>query len=367
MAHIRNILFLLLFCGCLILMEFTPSALILWLLSGSFSFFGHAFPAHRCILFLGIVVFGVLSCFFPVLFCLLPLFLYDACRFPKWLPIWFFILSLRHLMSHSPLTIFLTGLGCFAAVLLFVQNQRLLELEQVLHHTRDQLIAQNRHLGSQNRVLSQTQSEAVSVAILTERNRIAREIHDNVGHLLTRSILQLGAVQVINQADHLKAPLSDLRETLDTAMTSIRSSVHDLHDDAIHLQRAAEACIRTLPKRFQVHLDFDASETMPKEVKSCFLGILRESISNIIKHSNGDTVTIVCREHPAFYQLSILDNGNSGKVEPTGIGLYNMQKRADYVHGIFYAEPTREGFRVFLTVAKMDGKVKIMGQQKGDG
>ena len=49
------------------------------------------------------------------------------------------------------------------------------------------------------------QDTEIYLATLKERNRIAREIHDNVGHMLSRSILMVGALKTVNQAENLKS------------------------------------------------------------------------------------------------------------------------------------------------------------------
>ena len=67
-----------------------------------------------------------------------------------------------------------------------------------------------------------------------ERTRIAREIHDNVGHLLTRAIMQAQAGKTVAKAtnDTVAAQgFATLGATLDDAMTMVRRSVHDLEDD----------------------------------------------------------------------------------------------------------------------------------------
>ena len=87
-----------------------------------------------------------------------------------------------------------------------------------------------------NQALIEKQNADIHAATLSERNRIAREIHDNVGHMLTRSLLQVGALKVIAGDDSLDEPLTELQNTLNTAMTNVRTSVHDLHDDAIDLE-----------------------------------------------------------------------------------------------------------------------------------
>ncbi|MGC7323280.1 histidine kinase dimerization/phosphoacceptor domain-containing protein, partial [Mycobacteroides abscessus subsp. massiliense] len=65
--------------------------------------------------------------------------------------------------------------------------------------------------------------------------RIAREIHDSVGHLLSSSLLQVGALLAVNKNEKTRGNLVALKETLTNAMNSIRSSVHDLYDESIDL------------------------------------------------------------------------------------------------------------------------------------
>ena len=182
--------------------------------------------------------------------------------------------------------------------------------------------------------MQRNQDYEIYLATLKERNRIAREIHDNVGHMLTRSILQLGALSVINKDETVGEAINDLSGTLNTAMTSIRSSVHDLHDDSIALKPAVEDCIRPLKDRFAVSCDYDFSERMSRDVKLCFIGVIKEALSNTAKHSDGDSIKIIIREHPALYQLSIADNGSCPeKIDESGMGLANMRERAASLNG----------------------------------
>ena len=69
-------------------------------------------------------------------------------------------------------------------------------------------------LSNKNRHLLVQQEQEIRIAILDERNRIAREIHDHVGHLLSSALLQIGAIQAIQKEDKLKEPLQNLRDTL---------------------------------------------------------------------------------------------------------------------------------------------------------
>ncbi len=85
------------------------------------------------------------------------------------------------------------------------------------------------------------------LATLAERGRIAREIHDNVGHLLTRSICRWRRCRWCTATTSGCAASSpQVGDTLHEAMGCVRASVHDLHDDAFDLEtqirEAADAC-----------------------------------------------------------------------------------------------------------------------------
>ena len=78
-------------------------------------------------------------------------------------------------------------------------------------------------LEEKNRELIERQDYEIRLATLNERGRIAREIHDHVGHLLSRSILQIGALMVTASNEEEKENLSTLHETLSQAMDRIRT------------------------------------------------------------------------------------------------------------------------------------------------
>ena len=158
-------------------------------------------------------------------------------------------------------------------------------LEQRLMKLRDDSTEKNLLLEEKNRMLAEKQDYEIYAATLKERNRIAREIHDNVGHLLSRSILITGAAKALNASDALSPVLDNLDHSLNQAMTSIRSSVHDLHDESLNLKEAAES----LTSDFTfcpVTLHYDMGFEVPREIKYCFISIVKEALSNVARHSN---------------------------------------------------------------------------------
>lgn len=305
-----------------------------------------------------IFCYAFLTLWKPIFGLYLPLFLYDAIYFSGYPAIGVTaacgIFSLFFLPKKLIFPLLTTYF--FAAVLsLFCsQIQRLLT---ELHYCRDTSAETELHLRERNNALREKQDYEIHVATLSERNRIAREIHDNVGHMLTRSILQTGALKVVNKEPIIDEGLSTLNDTLNTAMTSIRESVHDLHDEAIDLQLAVTELV-TAAKRPHISLTYDVEENVPKEMKYAFIAIIKEAINNMQKHSNADTSRIILREHPGFYQLQIRDNGTtaSGKnVSITnGIGLTNMEERVIALGGNIEID-TGNGFCINISILKKEG------------
>lgn len=111
----------------------------------------------------------------------------------------------------------------------------------------------------------------------------------------------------------------------------------------------------------QIELEVLA-EHAPANVANCFAAVLREALSNAMRHACAQTVTVRCMEHPSFYQLIVTDDG-IGEVRAStrnateGMGLGSMRERVEALDGTFTAGPRAgaPGWRVFATVPKQQG------------
>lgn len=258
------------------------------------------------------------------------------------------------------------GVCLVAAVVLGRRTGRMEQLENEKIRLRDTSTELNLVLWEKNKSLMEKQDYEIYLATLRERNRIAREIHDNVGHMLSRSILQVGALGTVHKEEPLHGQLTSVNDTLNQAMNSIRESVHDLHDDAIDLHQAVMEATRTMNENYQVTIDYDMTPEVPRNVKYCFITTVKEALSNVVKHSNADRVLVILREHPGFYQLTVEDNGTiAGNRKPEtgadgyqgelekggGIGISNMRERVEALHGTFRIH-RENGFQVFISIPK---------------
>lgn len=245
------------------------------------------------------------------------------------------------------------------AIMLSYFTELLLGYQMKLHSMRDASMEHDMLMEQMNHQLIEKQNAQIYNATLKERNRIAREIHDNVGHMITRSILQVGAIGVINTDEKLKEPIADLKSTLDTAMDSMRKSVHDLYDESVDLRQAL-AKLKPTDSAFAFSLEYDCEDDVQRDVKYAFIAIAKEAVNNAVKHSNGDEIRIIVREHPAFYQLEIMDNGTSVDERSLsgetgdGIGIKNIKERVAAIGGTMRIKAD-DGFRIFVTLMKKKG------------
>lgn len=302
--------------------------------------------------------------FYPPLFLLCPLAFYGlipdkkCCFLLPYLFLWYAIVFESSFFTS--LEFCMICLLCILALYLNYQTTYRITLEQECKKVRDEATEANLILDAKNKEIMKNQNDEVHLATLSERNRIAREIHDNVGHMLSRTILQIGALMVVYKGQPVCQQLESIHGTLDQAMTSIRESVHDLHDDAVDLKMSIRESIKDIDTKFQVSVDYDITSDLPREIKYCMISVIKEALSNAVKHSNGNQIKITVREHPGFYQLSIADNGTQREKDSedfealmnrSGIGLSNMKQRVEALSGTFRIHQNK-GFQIFVSIPR---------------
>lgn len=300
------------------------------------------------------IFYCVLSLFVPDFTYILALAIYEAVRIKNIPSAVFAAAAMAGGFAHLGFAAFYPLIICALSIyscLKTLGGELLLEENR---KRRDDSIELERLMRRRNRELSEMLDYEVHISALNERNRIAREIHDNVGHLLSRSLLQTGALSAVcpPEQEKIKSGLDDLRDTLNSAMNSIRESVHGIRDDALDLKSEAAKAVAPLKEKLDARLYYEISGELPPKIKLCFLSILKEAISNISRHSDGDKAAVILREHPSIYQLIVSDNG-SGKLKEDGMGISNMRDRAEAVGGHF-AINDKKGFTVFVSVRKSE-------------
>ena len=316
----------------------------------------------RPLLFTGL--FYGFSIIYPLCLLFSPLIAYHLISRQNKLMLGISLLLIIDLSFQSDvISLFPTGtflaFGLMIAGYAVTQTRQIDKLASSLQKTRDDSTELTLLLQDKNRSLRDKQDYEIYAATLKERNRIAREIHDNVGHLLSRAILITGAMKMTNQISGLQEPFESLDSSLGEAMDSIRKSVHDLHDDAVDLEKALEEIIADF-SFCSVDFSYHLSKTIAREVKYNVIAIVKEALNNVMKHSNANLVQLTVSESEDLYQVMIEDNGttispntptNPLNIETRGIGLINMTERVKKLHGTitFYSQ---NGFRIYIKLPK---------------
>ena len=272
------------------------------------------------------------------------------------------IMILEVYMLNSGLISLAATVAIFAAsAYLAVRTSVAGRIENVLRNKYDDARQDSynaRRLGEE--IIKNADNE-VYTARLKERNRIAREIHDNVGHMITRVIVQMQAIKIINKDEKVAKQLDSVSETLDLAMTGIRKSVHELHDDSIDVSIAIGDIIKTLPDSFDVDVNTSIDSPADNDTKNTILGIIKEAVTNISKYSKGDKVRIEVIENNTFWRIRVWDNGsnpdremvlNSNYLPSEGIGLKNIASRAASLGGRASVRSNKDGFELIATLPK---------------
>ncbi|WP_124057583.1 sensor histidine kinase [Vaginisenegalia massiliensis] len=266
------------------------------------------------------------------LFCLIPL-LYMTSR------------SLGNLSYGLALFTLVTSLSqpwhalaWLATSYLSLTTVKLEQLKKDQLQTDDQLAQLKLQTRQQKESLLMAQQQDIDIAILSERNRIAGQLHDAVGHSLSRSILQLESMKLLPQAQEMIPFLDQLQINLRQGMDQIRQTIHQMHHESLDLATQIKEIEASYPN-FTIHFDQHIQSTLTYSFKKDLLMIMKEAIINSIKHSDANRIVIVLSEYPQHIKLLIRDNSHPHTdPKPTsssGLGHEMMQEIAKKYHGVF--------------------------------
>lgn len=178
-----------------------------------------------------------------------------------------------------------------------------------------------------------------------ERERIYRDLHDDIGAKLLSLAIRAPDPQA---ADIARSALQDLRDVVSRSNAADAPLLDLLADRRSEIEsRCASARLR---------LVWNQPEDLPDRVLSAgealHLGrILRESISNVLRHAGADSVVVSIHAAGGGYQISVEDDGRNPAKKP-GRGMRNMMARAEQLGGKIEWTWGERGCRVFLTLPK---------------
>lgn len=198
------------------------------------------------------------------------------------------------------------------------------------------------------------------LAVTQERNRLAREIHDGLGHYLTSIHVHLQAANaVLGSNSDVDTALDGIRKAQNlakNALTDVRQSVSTLRAPLVgHLplsEMIQNHIEQTATGGIKVHFEKTGTEIeLPPNISWTILRATQEALTNAIKHAKCSTIQIALSYEEAMVSLSVEDNG-IGSVEANGgYGLIGLQERINLLNGdLSITTAENAGFKVSIGV-----------------
>lgn len=209
--------------------------------------------------------------------------------------------------------------------------------------SREQLEIAHQELAIAHQQLRQYALRIEDQATLQERNRIAREIHDGLGHTLAAQTIQINNALLFWQShDKALTFLKQAKQLGAEALLEVRRSVSVLRSNPLQ-GHSLESAIQKLLTDFQQTTGIKPSYTidlpfsLSPEVNTTLYRIVQESLTNIYKHAQATAVSVELQQHAGTIYLAIEDNGKGfhPTQNTTGFGLQGMRERSAALGGQF--------------------------------
>lgn len=208
---------------------------------------------------------------------------------------------------------------------------------------------------------AQLRSYAARVSELSaaaERNRLARDIHDGLGHHLTAITVLLEKAAVFRERDPAVAEraVADAHRSARRALDDVRRSVRALRVEAapFRLSSALDDLVHEVDDgRLSVTLDCAGNESGydPMALMALYRAA-QESITNARRHAAATRVSVTVRCDESRARLVVADDGCGFSPEREGYGLLGMRERVQLVEGSVEVDSGRSGTRVTVTVPR---------------
>jgi two-component system, NarL family, sensor histidine kinase DesK len=204
-----------------------------------------------------------------------------------------------------------------------------------------------------NRELREAREELARLAVAEERLRIARDVHDLLGHTLSLVALKSELAAKLVRKDPLRAEseMNDVREVTRQALDEVRTAVQGYRqlalEDALDGARAALAAAG-----IECRVVDRSAATRPPELENVLAWALREATTNVVRHSGAHGCAITVADDADAISLEVEDDGMAvSGVSDEGVGLAGLAERARSLDGTLEAGPRPGGgFRLHLTL-----------------
>lgn len=215
-------------------------------------------------------------------------------------------------------------------------------------------------LSAANQDLQKANSQLQDYALITEkmgetkeRNRLAREIHDTLGHLLTGISAGIDAciATVLQSPETTKKQLEVISDVAREGIKDVRRSVNELRPDSLErlsLEYAVRKMIKDINSLTKTKVTFVSSIERLKydeDEENAIYRVIQESITNAIRHGNASQIVVSMSQEGPDLVVIIKDNGIGCTDMKKGFGTKHMQERIQMLDGTITYDGS-DGFKV---------------------
>lgn len=251
-------------------------------------------------------------------------------------------------------------------ILLFVLYMVLLFTGQKEENTRirslnAQLNATNRQLNDAYAQLKENAAQIQQMTAVQERNRLAREIHDTLGHALTGIIMSADACQVIMDVapEEAKKRIGIIGDTAREGLKDVRRSIKALRPDALE-QHDLEVALSKLVENFCIttnaaveYRQEAGSLSFAPDEEDTVYRIVQETMTNAVRHGGADAITVLLTRTENMLTVRVTDNGKGCEAPKEGFGLSHMKERLGMLQGTLCYGSRSDGKRGFEVTAEL--------------
>lgn len=246
--------------------------------------------------------------------------------------------------------------------------QKQIKEKQRIENLYVKLIDTTRELSLANIKLEDYAKKSEEMAKIKERNRLAREIHDTIGHSLTGIVTGLDACKTIIDIDlkSTKTQITKIAELARKGLVDIRRSVKALRPDSLErfsLVPAVKKMIEDMKEcsQIEIKLDIDGSfENMHSDEEDAIFRTIQEGITNAMRHGHAENIDIFLKNIEDIVFLTIKDDGRGTVTIQKGFGLEHIRERMNMLAGeVEFSSKLNEGF--FIEVKLPLRKNKYLG------
>lgn len=185
--------------------------------------------------------------------------------------------------------------------------------------------------------------------VFTDRDRIARDLHDVVIQRLFAAGLSLQGLRRFLPLGGAQEKVGHITSELDDTISALRSTIYSLNEArtqdslSVRLVRVVQEGTGSLPSAPRVELVGPIDTAVPPEVADQALAVLTEGVSNAVRHADADSVWVTAGVANGEFELVVEDDGKGIGPTTRRSGLKNVQERAAALGGAFEVGPGDDG------------------------